>query len=327
MSMRVFVTGAASPLGRALVAALVRRRCTVVGLVRRTSGVTQMHNLGAIPVVGDVRHFAQIRGALQGCDLVFHLASFFDFWSPRRSDFADVNVGGTKSIVAAAIAAGVRRVIHCGSAVTIGASDGEMGDEFTRHRGHTETEVERSQLEAERLARRMGENGVEVVFVNTGLIVAPADPGWTGRLLSRAVRGDALVASHAKLSWVWVGDAVEGLMRAAAKRQSSERYILSADVLSSYEVLSRIAGHARRRAPLAVPRSIALTEAAVATALAAPLGRRPRLALDEARFLTSGFRVDGSHATTELKFEYTPASRYLDAAASSYEAAMTRFGR
>lgn len=324
--MRVFVTGAASPLGRALVAALIKRKCTVRGLVRRTTGVTQMRNLGAIPVVGDVRSFAQIRHALEGCDLVFHLASFFDFWSPRRDDFTDVNVGGTKSIVAAAIAAGVRRVIHCGSAVTIGAAEGEVGDEFTPHRGHTETELERSQLEAERLARRMSENGVEVVVVNTGLVVAPGDPGWTGRLISRAIRGEPLVTSHAKLSWVWVGDAVEGLMRAAVKRDTSERYILSGDMLSSYQVLAKVAEHARRRAPRALPRSLALTEAAFATALAAPLGRRPRLALDEARFLTSGFRVDGSHATAELKFQYTPAAQYLGAVARAYQSALTRFG-
>lgn len=322
--MRVFVTGAASPLGRQLVAALIKRRCTVRGLVRRTTGVTQMRNLGAIPVVGDVRHFSQIRSALEGCDLVFHLASFFDFWAPRRGDFEAVNVGGTKSLVAAAISAGVRRVIHCGSAVTIGAEDGVIGDEFTRHRGHTETELERSQLEAERLARRMGESGVEVVVVNTGLVVAPGDPGWTGRLLSRAIRGEPLVASHAKLSWVWVGDAVEGLMRAAVKRDTSERYILSSDMLSSYEVLSQIAAHARRRAPRALPRTLALTEAAVATALAAPRGVRPRLALDEARFLTSGFRVDGSHATNELKFQYTPASKYLGTVAHAYQSALTR---
>jgi nucleoside-diphosphate-sugar epimerase len=225
----------------------------------------------------------------------------------------------------AALAAGVRRVIHCGSAVTIGAADGEIGDEFTRHRGHTETELERSQLEAERLARNMGTRGVEVVVVNTGLIVAPGDPGWTGRLIARAVRGDTLVASHAKLSWVWVGDAIEGLLRAAVKRDSGERYILSGDMLSSYEVLSRVAVHAHRRAPRALPRPLALTEAAVATVLAAPLGRRPRLALDEARFLTSGFRVDGTHATTELKFQYTPASRYLGAVVRAYESALSRF--
>lgn len=323
--MRVFVTGAASPLGRALVAALVRRKCTVVGQVRRSSGVTQMRNLGAIPVVGDVRRPGPIRDAIQGCELVFHLASFFDFWSRRRGDFETVNVGGTRSIMSAAIAARVRRVIHCGSAVTIGAADGVVGDEFTRHRGHTETELERSQLEAERLARRMSTEGVEVVVVNTGLVVAPADPGWTGRLIARAVRGDAPIASHAKLSWVWVGDAIEGLLRAAVKRDSGERYILSGDMLSSYEVLSHVAVQAQRRAPRALPRPLALTEAAFATALAAPLGRRPRLALDEARFLTSGFRVDGSHATTELKFQYTPASRYLGAVARAYQSAMARF--
>src|SRR3712207_7388771 len=38
----------------------------------------------------------------------------------------------------------VRRVVHCGSAITIGAPDGTVGDEFTAHRGHTDTEDRKS---------------------------------------------------------------------------------------------------------------------------------------------------------------------------------------
>jgi hypothetical protein len=68
-----------------------------------------------------------------------------------------------------------------------------------------------------------------------------------------------------------------------------------------------------------------MSDAALATALAAPFGQRPRLALDEARFLTSGFRVDGTHASSELGLEYTPASRYINAVVNTYQSALNRF--
>jgi dihydroflavonol-4-reductase len=323
--MRVFVTGAASPLGRALVSALVRRNNAVVGLVRRVAGVAQMRNLGAEPLVGDVRRPEHMVKAMAGCEIVFHLASFFDFWAKKPEDFDSVNVGGTKSVMAAATAAKVRRVIHCGSAITIGAPNGQVGDEFTRHRGHTETEFERSQLAGEKLALRMSKHGVEVVVVNTGLVVAPADPGWTGRLIAQCVQGKPSISSHAPLSWVWVEDAVEGLMRAAIQGHNGDRFILSGDVMSSHDFLTKVAVRARKKSPRALPKQLAMSEAALATALAAPFGQRPRLAMDEARFLTSGFRVDGTHASSELGLEYTPASRYINAVVNTYQSALNRF--
>ena len=325
--MRVFVTGAASPLGRALVSALVRRNNAVVGLVRRVAGVAQMRNLGAEPIVGDVRRPEQIVKALAGCEIVFHLASFFDFWAKKPEDFDSVNVGGTKSIMAAASAAKVRRVVHCGSAITIGAPDGTVGDEFTKHRGHTDTAFERSQLAGEKLALRMSKHGVEVVIVNTGLVVAPADPGWTGRMIAQCVQGKQAITSHAPLSWVWVEDAVEGLMRAAIQGHNGDRFILSGDIMSSHDFMSRVAARARKKSPRALPRQLAMSEAALSTALAAPFGQRPRLAMDEARFLTNGFSVDGTHASSELGLDYTPASRYITAVVSTYQNALNRFDK
>jgi nucleoside-diphosphate-sugar epimerase len=257
--------------------------------------------------------------------MVFHLASFFDFWARKPEDFDSVNVGGTKSLMSAAIAAKVRRVVHCGSAITIGAPDGTVGDEFTAHRGHTDTEFERSQLAGEKLAIRMSKHGVEVVIVNTGLIVAPADPGWTGRLIAQCVQGKQAISSHAPLSWVWVEDAVEGLMRAAIQGKSGDRFILSGDIMSSHDFLSKVAARAHKKTPRALPRQLAMSEAALATALAAPFGQRPRLAMDEARFLTSGFRVDGTHASSELGLDYTPASRYINAVVTTYQSAFSRF--
>jgi hypothetical protein len=40
--------------------------------------------------------------------------------------------------------------------------------------------------------------------------------------------------------------------------------------------------------------------------------------VDEARFTTSGFRVDGGHASVALGLEYTPMARYLPPVVASY---------
>ena len=325
--MRVFVTGAASPLGRTLVTELLRRGNRVAGLVRRVGGVGLMRNLGAEPVMGDVRRPQAMAAAMAGCDAVIHLAGFFDFWASEESTFDEVNVLGTKYAMAAALVARVPRFVLCSSALTIGEEPGEEGFEWTKHRGYTHTAVERSKLEAERLAMRLRRKGMEVVVVNPGLLVAPADPGWTGRLIGDVVAGRRRLAADAPVGWVWVEDAAHGTMRALERGADGERYILCGDTLSSREFLERVAFLGEAPPPRTLPRRFANGSAALSTVLAVRRGARPALSRDEARFVTTGFRVDGSHATRELGVQYTPMSSYLPATVQSYRNANRRFAR
>ena len=324
--MRIIVTGAASPLGRAVVEQLVRRGHRPVGIVRRLSGVKQMEKLGAEPFSADVRRPEDVVRAFAGAQAVYHCAGFFDFWEPADGIYHSVNVGGTRNVLAAALVAGVKRVVVCTSALTIGEEPGQKGDEFTRHRGLTRTALERSQLEAEQLALRTRKRGVEVVIVNPGIVVAPRDPGWTGRLLQGAVTGRRPYASLAPMSWVWVDDAARGVVRAGEIGADGSRYILSGEVMSSKRFLARVAASVGAPPPRSLPPRLTLAEAALATAFARPMKKRPRLALDEARFLTTGLEVDGSFAAHELGIEYTPSARYIPGLARDYMKTLERFG-
>ena len=323
--MKIVVTGAASPLGRAVVDRLVHGGHGVVGIVRRLSGVKQMERLGAQWIMADVRKPEPVAKALAGADIVLHLAGFFDFWEPRDGVYESVNVGATRNVLAAALVSGVRRVVVCSSAITIGEPSGTMGDEFSRHRGHTRTALERSKLEAERLALRVRSRGVEVVIVNPGLVVAPRDPGWVGRLLQNTVAGKRPIANRAPLGWIWVEDAARGIIRAAMVGTDGARYILCGETMSSRKFLQKLAASVGARPPRNVPKQLVLAEAALQSAVALSLHRRPRLSLDEARFLTNGFAVDGTHARHELGIDYTPSSRYIPALAQSYVSALERF--
>ena len=277
--------------------------------------------------MGDVRRPLALAAAMARCEAVIHLAGFFDFWSSDESTYDDVNVLGTKHAIAAALVARVPRVVLCSSALTIGEEPGEEGFEWTKHRGYTHTAVERSKLEGERLAMRLRKKGIEVVVVNPGLLVSPADPGWTGRLIGDVVAGNRRFASDAPMGWVWVEDAASGAMRALDRGVDGERYILSGDTMSSREFLERVAFLGEAPPPRTLPKRLANGSAALATAIASRSGRRPSLSVDEARFVTTGFRVDGSHATRELGVHYTPMSSYLPATVQSYKSASRRFAR
>ena len=150
--MKILVTGAASPLGRIVVQLLRSRGHRVAGLARRLSGIKLLEKLGAEAFRGVVRRPDLVARAIVDCDAVIHLGGFFDFWEPTPGTYDSVIVGGVRQVLAGAKAAGARRVVICSSAITIGESSGSLGDEATSPRGHTITRLERSKLEAERLA-------------------------------------------------------------------------------------------------------------------------------------------------------------------------------
>lgn len=323
--MRIFVTGAASPLGRALVETLLRRGHAVVGQVRRLAGVPLLEKLGAEPVVADVRRPHDRVAAMQGCQGVFHLARFFDFWSADESVYDSVNVDGTRHAIGAAILAGVPRFVFCSSALAIGDGGDGAATESTGNASDSEIALIRSQVAAERFVQRSRAKGIEVVTVNPALVVAPRDQGWVGRQIAGCVAGRRHFASDQPAGWVWVGDVAAGLVRAFERGKDGERYILSGETLSPRQFLKRVARNSGRAAPAPLPPAVANGVAMIATALAAPLGARPRLSRDEARFAAAGFRVDGDHAAHELGMEYTPMFRYLPGLVRSYQSAERRF--
>lgn len=323
--MRVFVTGAAGPLGRTLTELFRQRGDVVVGQVRRRTGVGLLRKLGAEPVMSDLMRARILADAMSGCDLVIHIAQFFDFWAAAPSAFHTVNVYGAENTMSAALEARVPRAVFVSSSLTIGEEPGYWGTERTVHRGYTFTAFERSKLTAEHSVLRYRSKGMEVVIVNPGLVVAPSDPGWLGRLIADVVAGRRRFISSAPMGWISAHDAARGIALAAEHGRSGSRYILNGETLSTRDFLARVAKLANRPMPRTLSKPAALGAAALSSVAAGVFGGRPYLSMDEARFLSNGFRVDGTHACSALGLEYTPMAEYLPSVVASYRSAVKRF--
>lgn len=128
---RSLVTGATGALGPAVVSAL-RAAGWTVRTVSRTAPAP-----GALPSdvdarIGDITRAADVREAVAGVDTVFHLAALLHIVNPPpdlRAEYERVNVGGTRTVVEAAAAAGVRRVVLFSTIAVYGPSRGAMLDE------------------------------------------------------------------------------------------------------------------------------------------------------------------------------------------------------
>jgi len=110
--MRVFLTGATGFIGRHVARNLVENGHAVRCLVRKTSQVLPLKQFEAELVEGDVTDRSSVAAGLRGCDWVINLANIYSFWEPNRKVFAEVNVAGTRNVLACALEAGVVKVVH-----------------------------------------------------------------------------------------------------------------------------------------------------------------------------------------------------------------------
>src|SRR5262245_60823300 len=108
----VLVTGGAGFIGSHLVALLVGRGEKVRVLERPGAGGDHLPLDRVEWVTADVRDRGAVERAVRGCREVYHLAANPNLWVQQRGLFGQVNYRGTVNVLGAALAAGVRRVLH-----------------------------------------------------------------------------------------------------------------------------------------------------------------------------------------------------------------------
>jgi nucleoside-diphosphate-sugar epimerase len=120
----VLVTGGAGFIGSNLVRCLAAAGDRVRILDNISTGTTEnLRDANGVAelIVGDIRDPAAVRQAMEGAEVVFHLAA-----TPAGDSFEDlaavqaVNVGGTLSVLVAARLTGVRRVVFASSSSVYG---------------------------------------------------------------------------------------------------------------------------------------------------------------------------------------------------------------
>jgi 2-alkyl-3-oxoalkanoate reductase len=117
--MRVFISGATGVIGRRLLPLLTGAGHEVTAMTRRENRVTGLREAGATPTVCDVFDADAVRAAVQAArpEVVVHeLTDLPPNLNPRKMEEQAagndrIRVEGTRNLVAAATAAGARRVV------------------------------------------------------------------------------------------------------------------------------------------------------------------------------------------------------------------------
>jgi len=301
--MKAFVTGVNGFTGSHLAKALRDRGDEVVGFVRSTSNLSRLKNCDIELVRGDICDRSLLKTAMQGVDVVFHIAAYVELGLVDEAAMTRTNVEGTRSVLEAAKAAGVQKVIYCSTIGVFGDTGGKVVDEtFQRTQTEFSSAYDRTKLEAQKLADEFAKNGLPVVSVMPSGIFGADDPHF-GPVLSNFLKGKLKVWAGGKrmTGIVHVDDLVVAMLLAAEKAESGEHFIISAGDLSTREMFEILGRESGMQPPQEIPETVVRFVAGNLDILGRLLSWNPPLSNERVHYVYDRcVRVDSTKAHQKL---------------------------
>ena len=172
--MVILVTGGTGFIGSHLVDTLVSKGEDIRVLVRETSKVEKLKNLGVDFVYGDVTDKNTLKGIARDVDVVYHLAGKVGEWGVPDSEFIKINIKGTENILNASLEAEINHFIFCSTPGVLGLTGYPEAKEDLPYNPHGI--YEKTKCEAEKLAIRFyEEKGLPMTIIRPDFVYGPGD--------------------------------------------------------------------------------------------------------------------------------------------------------
>lgn len=333
--MLAAVTGGTGFIGAPLVRALSARGDRVRVLARAASDVTVFDGLAGVEIVrGDLFDGASLRRLCAGADGLFHLAADLSFWRGANQGQDATNIAGTASVMRAAKASGVGRIVHTSSVAAVGipADPSRPANEMNPFRGDQYNYFRSKRLAEEAAFDAMNELGLDVVAVNPGTVFGGAvarRKSGSQRIIGMVARGVRLPPFGPRIrayppggyNLCDVDDVVAGHLLAYEKGRRGHRYILGGHNLMLREVFGEIARQLGLPPPTRTPAPVILALGAMSELVASINGKMPQISWDYAMLGCMKLFYDSSKAVKELGYPITPFPETIAKGVVSYRAA------
>ncbi len=308
------LTGATGFVGAAVARLLTAEGWRVRILSRKNS---DRRNLAGLPVEvaeGDLTDTTSLRTAVQGCEALFHVAADYRIWVPDPMTMHQANVIGSRTLLEAAHAAGVKRMVYTSSVATLGLhADGTPADENTPSSLATMvgTYKRSKYLAEEEVHKLIASRGINCVIVNPSTPIGPGDikPTPTGRMIVEAASGRMPAFVDTGLNVVHVDDVARGHLQAFQQGKAGERYILGGENLPLSDILALVATTTGRKPPrVKLPVGGLMPLAYAAEAVARLTNKEPFITTDGLRMARKKMYFTSAKAERELGYRHRPAA-------------------
>jgi len=320
--VKVAVTGAAGFLGLNVVNALLAEGHDVLALDRlspeQLAGTIPagQHGTGTLRWTSvDILDEDAVTAALEGIEVVHHLVAVI---SLRQEDaLAErVNVHGVGSVARAALRAGVRRMVNCGSLASFDyEKDGTVHEGSPRSTDPRLPVYHRSKYYGEVELLKVVDAGLDAVICNpTGIYGALDHPDRLSRMnvgLLDAALGKLPASVRGKFDMVDVRDVAAGFLLAAEKGRTGHNYLLGGHRYDLFEAQVRAAEIAGRKGPrIAIPMALLQAVAPLVDPVARRFGSESFAPAALENIALSPV-VDRTKAGAELGYEPRPIEESL----------------
>lgn len=228
--MKVLVTGATGFVGQHLARRLAARAAApadVAIFARHEDKARAMFGDRFDVRRGDLTDAASVAGALEGIDVVYHIAARRDHWGMPYDEYYEANVAGTRSLLEAARRRGTAKIVYCSSVGVYGHDYRYFPVDEAHPFGTHLSYYHKSKALAEEVVRSYPD--LPVVTVRPGWIYGPNDD-WGGvtQMLIKLAKGQfAFVGSgNNSLHPVHIDDVVDGIIAAGQSDRYGEAYLL-----------------------------------------------------------------------------------------------------
>ena len=300
------VTGGAGFIGSHLVRMLVERG-ERVRVVDRPGAKLDHLSLNRIDIApADIRNRDEVRTALRGCGVVYHLAANPQLWTRPRGEFHRVNYLGTVHVLTEALAAGAARVLHTSteSILTRARQTRPIAEDQDVPARDLIGPYCRSKFRAERFAFHLAHGGAPVVVVNPTLPIGPGDWGRSPptQMMLDFCRGMRDAYLDGDLNLMDVRDVAAGMIAAMERGRTGVRYLLGAEnwsIRSVFAYLAKLTGlpEPRWRVPYPVALAAAYVSEFVADAVTA---RIPAATITGVKLTRRRMHFNASRSLAEL---------------------------
>ena len=256
-AMKVVVTGGAGFIGLAVVRQLRERGDEVVAVVRSANRSGALTDLGCTLVEADLASASaeSLTDGLRGADGLIHLAGSYRVGIPEseHAPMFAANVAATRTVLDAAIAASVPRIVYVSTGNVFGDTHGQVVDETYRRPQppaylsyYDETKYLAHLAAEDRIAA-----GAPVLIAMPGMVLGPGDHSAVGGVVRQAMAGSLPAVSAGELggSFVHVEDVSAGILLILDRGVVGEAYLLGGELGTLRELVRRAAAVAGKAPP------------------------------------------------------------------------------